>query len=152
MSFSCCRPVQLTFLHSQELLLRVFVHSDGSLPLSSLSVTGLEGFVSSCAREKVSQYAPALVAAFFHVRDSPMGTSRVPPLLCGRVSEDPLPGLSFADVPVLGQSIHPGRVGVELPVSIEPVAGPPPPLKKTTVATSGKKILKSWQRLLNDVT
>ena len=70
MSFSCCGFDRLTCLQFHDLLLPVLVRCDGSLPLASLSVTGLERLVSSCVREGFSQFAPALMAAASQVHAS----------------------------------------------------------------------------------
>ena len=140
--FLCYRSVQLTCIPSHDLLLPVLVRSDGSLPLTSLSVTGCKRCVSFSVRERVSQYAPAVVAAASSASASSMGASRVPSLFCGPISDGPVPGSSVADIPVRSQSSFPGEATGVSPVSTEPAIASHLPLRKSTGSVPGKKTSK----------
>ena len=117
----------------------VLVSSGGSLPLTSLSFTGLERLLSSCVREGVRQHALAVVATASQVPVSSRRASRVPSLFCGPVGEGPVPGSSSADVHVRGQScvlLEGAAVGSL--VSTEPAVGPSLPVKKSSGGVPGK--------------
>ena len=109
----------------------VLVRQDGALPLSSLTVPGLEHLVKTCVREGVSQSAPAVLAAASHVPSLFGGASRV---AAASVSGVPVvEGASVGDPPVVAEPSQGGST-----------SGHPASSRARQNSRPGKELTRSW--------